>query len=106
MRWLRWSVWLAMASMAGMTAANGNDAPPDLQPAQVVVELFTSQGCSSCPPADALWRRLGDDPALRARVVPLAFHVDYWNSQGWKDPFSSAAWSARQTDYARAFGSG
>ncbi len=103
------ALWLAVAWMAGVTASHlatsGGEAPADLQPGQVVVELFTSQGCSSCPPADALWRRLGEEPALRARVVPLAFHVDYWNSLGWSDPFSSAAWSARQSDYARAFAS-
>ena len=98
--------WLAAVWMAGVTVAAGGDAPAGLQPAQVVVELFTSQGCSSCPPADALWRRFGDEPALRARVVPPAFHVDYWNSLGWSDPFSSAAWSARQNGYARAFASG
>ncbi|HWJ54729.1 MAG TPA: DUF1223 domain-containing protein [Vicinamibacterales bacterium] len=99
------ALWLTLVWIAGMTTASGGAAPADLQPAQVVVELFTSQGCSSCPPADALWRRLEEEPALRGRVVPLAFHVDYWDSLGWKDPFSNAAWSARQNDYARAFGS-
>jgi len=67
----------------------------------VVVELFTSQGCSSCPPADRLLETLGADTA--GRVVPLAFHVDFWDSLGWKDPFSRHAWTERQTDYARAF---
>jgi hypothetical protein len=69
------------------------------QKAPVIVELFTSQGCSSCPPADRLLSKLGKDP----RVIPLAFHVDYWNSIGWSDPFSSKAWSQRQEGYARAF---
>src|SRR5687767_13376254 len=68
----------------------------------VVVELFTSQGCSSCPPADALLRRIASDPDLRGRVIPLAFHVDYWNHLGWRDPFSQRAWSQRQGDYIRA----
>jgi hypothetical protein len=67
----------------------------------VVVELFTSQGCSSCPPADRLLESLGAESA--GRVVPLAFHVDFWDSLGWKDPFSRHAWTERQTDYARAF---
>ncbi len=68
----------------------------------VVVELFTSQGCSSCPPADALLRRIAHDPKLRGKVVPLAYHVDYWNHLGWRDPYSSREWSQRQGDYVRA----
>jgi hypothetical protein len=74
---------------------------PDTGP--VVIELFTSQGCSSCPPADRLLSRLAEDPKLRDRVIPLSFHVDYWNYIGWTDPFSSKRWSERQQGYARAF---
>lgn len=71
----------------------------------VVVELFTSQGCSSCPPADRLLRRLASEEG--AGVVPLSFHVDYWNYIGWTDPFSSEAWSERQSRYAKkVFGTG
>jgi hypothetical protein len=70
--------------------------------APVVLELFTSQGCSSCPPADKLLRKLADHPKLGARVLPLAFHVDYWDDLGWKDPHASPAWSQRQRDYAAA----
>jgi hypothetical protein len=70
----------------------------------VVVELFTSQGCSSCPPADELLGRIARDASLRGRVIPLAFHVDYWNHLGWRDPFSSADWSQRQLAYVRAMG--
>ena len=61
----------------------------------VVVELFTSQGCSSCPPADALMSELRNVQG----VVPLAFHVDYWDRLGWKDPFSSKLWTQRQMMY-------
>lgn len=72
----------------------------------VVLELFTSQGCSSCPPADRLLSELAADPQLGDRVLPLSFHVDYWNYIGWRDPFSSGRWSERQRDYARAFEDG
>jgi hypothetical protein len=67
--------------------------------APVVLELFTSEGCSSCPPADALISELGSS---MKSVIPLAYHVDYWNHLGWADPFSSGQWSERQSDYARA----
>lgn len=63
----------------------------------VVLELFTSQGCSSCPPADALLGEL----AKRPDTIALAWHVDYWNSLGWKDPYASRQWTERQRDYAR-----
>ena len=78
------------------------DAPAPHPDRVVVLELFTSQGCSSCPPADRLLSRLGRDPELGARVVPLSFHVDYWNRLGWRDPFSSPDWSERQARYVRA----
>src|SRR6266550_725884 len=61
----------------------------------VVVELFTSQGCSSCPPADALLRELRRDP----NVIAIAYHVDYWDRLGWRDPFSAREWTARQMEY-------
>jgi len=68
-------------------------------PRPVVVELFTSQGCSDCPPADALLGEL----ARRDDVLALAFHVDYWNNLGWKDPFSSADATSRQNGYEPHF---
>ena len=68
----------------------------------VVVELFTSEGCSSCPPADALLTRL----AGRRDLLPLAFHVTYWNALGWRDPFSFDAATDRQAAYAARLGGG
>lgn len=65
----------------------------------VLVELFTSQGCSSCPPADRLLARLGEEHG--DEIVPLAFHIDGWNHLGWTDPFSRAAWTRRQAAYTR-----
>lgn len=77
---------------------------PDGAPGPVVLELFTAQGCSSCPAADEVLSRLGLDEKTRAFVVPLAFHVDYWNQVGWTDPFGAPAWSRRQDVYCRALG--
>jgi hypothetical protein len=70
-----------------------------------LVELFTSEGCSSCPPADSWLTRLKSSPDLWKRVVPVAFHVDYWNGLGWPDRFATAANTARQRNYAAAWGS-
>ena len=67
----------------------------------VVVEMFTSQGCSSCPPADALVGAIAKDETLRGKVIPLVFHVDYWDRGGWRDPFSSRNWTQRQMTYVR-----
>lgn len=69
----------------------------------IVVELFTSQGCSSCPPANAF---LNEMSKARADVLPLAFHVTYWDRLGWKDPFSLQAATERQDLYGHRFGDG
>lgn len=84
---------LALSAAAGAAADQRGAAP-------VLIELFTSQGCSSCPPADRLAGRL----ARRGDLVVLSFHVNYWDYIGWRDPFATEATTQRQYAYARALG--
>ncbi len=95
--------WLTIASARAQekqpVAAMGSDDAPF-----AVVELFTSEGCSSCPPAEALLNELVRDARKDGRrVFCLAFHVDYWNRLGWRDKFSDAAFSQRQSAYSAAW---
>lgn len=96
---LRRSVARAAALFAGLAAAPAAWAGPAAS-APTVVELFTSQGCSSCPPADALLGQL----AGRPDIVALAYHVTYWDRIGWPDPFGTAWGTDRQTAYVKALG--
>ncbi|MGB8815101.1 MAG: DUF1223 domain-containing protein [Paracoccaceae bacterium] len=86
-------LWLIIA---GPSVAQTSSSEP-----VVVVELYTSQGCSSCPPADEFFAMLASD----SRVIPLALHVDYWDYIGWADKFADPHYTARQRAYAKAIGS-
>lgn len=101
---LKQAPWLGRQQPPGARPAPAPaPVPPAKTPAAnpVVVELFTSEGCSSCPPADRLLADLIGEHAGDAAFFPLAYHVDYWNNLGWTDAFSSAAFSDRQRAYAR-----
>jgi len=95
------------ASGVGYSVQSGNQSTPSpagsTSPTPVVVELFTSEGCSSCPPADALLVKMeAVQPFKGVQIIAIEEHVDYWNQQGWVDPFSSIEWTDRQQVYTTA----
>lgn len=92
---------VAVTAVLGAAAARSG-ARPEQTPGRhvVVAELFTSEGCSSCPPADALLQRIAaESPVAGVEILALEEHVDYWDNLGWRDPFSSALFTRRQNDY-------
>ncbi len=95
---------LGVKTLAGSHSRPAKAALPessDLQP--VLLELFTSEGCSSCPPADALLKQLDDAGRVNnVEIIAIEEHVDYWDHLGWRDPFSSHDWTERQEQYAHA----
>jgi len=96
---------ILLFSMLGSKTGAVGPRVPGNSPRIVVVELFTSEGCSSCPPADALLKELSEQQKMEdVQIVALEEHVDYWNHLGWRDPYSAAEFSERQNDYSHVFG--
>lgn len=102
MKWLLIIIFSGLA-IFGMVKKNDREkkgSGPKSFNSFALLELFTSEGCSSCPPADRLLPQLA---TIDANIIPLSFHVDYWNNLGWKDPFSNSEFSQRQQNYRRRF---
>src|SRR5580700_10527630 len=96
---------LVLGMLAGLSA---QAAPIQFQSAEAqtaLVELYTSEGCSSCPPSESWLSRLKEKPGLWNEFVPVAFHVDYWDYLGWRDKWSNKQFSDRQRAYAGVWAS-
>ena len=95
---------LVCLSAMFVAAVNAQNTPLTFQSSgkqPALIELYTSEGCSSCPPAETWLSRLKESPGLWKDFVPLAFHVDYWDYLGWRDPWASKSFSDRQRAYAK-----
>ena len=98
------SLLVVLAVTAWMLAWGSDSVSEGRGRTPVLVELFTSEGCSSCPPADQLLEKLDNQPVAGAEMIVLSEHVDYWNDIGWKDPYSAHLYSERQSIYGKRFG--
>jgi len=95
-----WIGWLIAGAVFGSQTATFESGPAET----TLVELFTSEGCSSCPPAEKWLSQLKSNPDLWKKIVPVAFHVDYWDRLGWRDRFAKPEFTSRQQRYAAVWG--
>ena len=104
---MRLAMLIVLGVLTGMGVAQAKDETYVTGNHQIhLVELFSSEGCSSCPPAEAWVAKLKDHPGLWRQFIPIEYHVDYWNQLGWVDPFSNKQFTQRQREYASSWGTG
>jgi hypothetical protein len=108
MNMMRSVIFLGLFGLAGLTRpCFGGEAGFESGPMRThLLELFTSEGCSSCPPAEAWLSQLKEAPGLWRDFVPVAFHVDYWDRLGWRDSLAAKQWTARQYEYSARWKTG
>ena len=94
---------LGIFAAAAVTAQTASITFQSSEAQTALLELYTSEGCSSCPPAESWLSRLKESPGLWKDFVPLAFHVDYWDYLGWRDPWAAREFSERQRAYAQGW---
>jgi hypothetical protein len=100
----KYRVWLLTLCLTGLVQASDELELSSDQSPSMLIELFTSEGCSSCPPAERLLNSLLLHDELWSTYIPVAFHVDYWDYIGWRDPYAQAAHGERQSHYAKTLG--
>src|SRR3981081_4368209 len=94
--------FILIALLAAISAHAGDVAFESKPARTTLIQLYTSEGCSSCLPAEEWMSGLKNQPRLWQDIVPVAFHVDYWDHLGWRDPFASKIWTERQGGFFRA----